>query len=235
MKYMGSQTGSSPLPQMKPFTPQSHTPSSFFTASEAGHDGSWYMDSGATSHVTGDPSQMHNTSTYSGNQSLMVGNGQLLKITGTGSACIPSVGSALSFHNTLCVPNIKKNLLSVSQLARDNNVLIEFHPHVCFVKDLQTNEILLHGTIQNGLYRISGPHAQFPSSHAALFVSNKSLSSLWHSDLVIPRQKTLQRVMHQKLHLPFGSITIFVDLVLWARVMHYHFIHPIECRIMFWI
>ncbi|KAK9112517.1 hypothetical protein Scep_020036 [Stephania cephalantha] len=143
MKYMGTQTEIL-ITTMRPFTSQSHTPSSFFTASEAGHDGSWYMDSGATSHVTGDASQMLNNSAYSGTQSLMVGNGQLLKIASIGSACIPSVHSKLSFHNTLCVPSIKKNLLSVSQLTRDNNVLIEFHPHVCFVKDLQTNEILLH-------------------------------------------------------------------------------------------
>ncbi|KAK9132427.1 hypothetical protein Scep_011955 [Stephania cephalantha] len=206
MKYMGAQSGSSQQPQPRHFIPQTHTPSSFFTASETGHDGSWYMDSGATSHVTGDSSQMLNNSTYSGTQSLMVGNGQLLKIAGTGSACIPSVDSKLSFHNTLCVPSIKKNLLSVSQLTRDNNVLIEFHPHVCFVKDLQTNEILLHGTVQNGLYRISGPPAQLPSSHAALFVSNKSVSSLWHFRLGHPAQKTLQQVMHQKLHLPFSSV-----------------------------
>ncbi|KAK9114168.1 hypothetical protein Syun_020965 [Stephania yunnanensis] len=143
---------------------------------------------------------MLNNSAYSGTQSLMVGNGQLLKIDGTGSARIPSVGSKLSFHNTLCVPSIKKNLLSVFQLTRDNNVLIEFYPPVCFVKDFQTNEILLHGTVQNGLYRISGPPAQLPSSHAALFVSNKSLSSLWHSRLGHPAQKTLQQVMHQKLN-----------------------------------
>ncbi|KAK9141071.1 hypothetical protein Scep_010752 [Stephania cephalantha] len=66
MKYMGTQTGNSHQPQLRPFTSQSHTPSSFFTASEAGHDGSWYMDSGATSHVTGDASQMLNNSAYSG-------------------------------------------------------------------------------------------------------------------------------------------------------------------------
>ena len=47
---------------------------------------------------------------------------------------------------------IKKNLLSVSKFAKDNNVYFEFFPNSCFVKDQITQVILLKGTLKNGLY-----------------------------------------------------------------------------------
>ena len=48
---------------------------------------------------------------------------------------------------------LPKNLLSVSQFAKDNSVFFEFHPHVCYVKDRVTGEILLHGSLRGGLYQ----------------------------------------------------------------------------------
>uniref|UniRef100_A0A151UEF3 Uncharacterized protein n=1 Tax=Cajanus cajan TaxID=3821 RepID=A0A151UEF3_CAJCA len=40
----------------------------------------------------------------------------------------------LSLNNLLLVPSITKNLVSVSQFARDNDVFFEFHSNYCFVK-----------------------------------------------------------------------------------------------------
>jgi hypothetical protein len=54
----------------------------------------------------------------------------------------------------LNVPLVTKNLLSVSQIARDNAVYFEFHPNVYFVKSEGSNEILLKGILdQDGLYK----------------------------------------------------------------------------------
>jgi hypothetical protein len=52
----------------------------------------------------------------------------------------------------LHVPDITKNLLSVFQLTKDNNVIMEFTASSCFVKDQTTNQVLFHGTLINGLY-----------------------------------------------------------------------------------
>jgi len=46
----------------------------------------WYPDSGATNHVTNNPSVFHNKSIYHGSESLKVDNGQGMNIIHTGSA-----------------------------------------------------------------------------------------------------------------------------------------------------
>ena len=56
-------------------------------------------------------------------------------------------------NKLLHVPSISKNLLSVSQFARDNFVFFEFHPHLCLVKSQVINKVLLQGVVGvNGLY-----------------------------------------------------------------------------------
>ncbi|XP_031250702.1 uncharacterized protein LOC116108600 [Pistacia vera] len=43
------------------------------------HDAAWYMDSGATDHVTSDFSQLTGSTSYEGSEQLQVGNGQALQ------------------------------------------------------------------------------------------------------------------------------------------------------------
>ncbi|KAK9157930.1 hypothetical protein Scep_004504 [Stephania cephalantha] len=118
---------------------QSHSanyaPSISFSSLEYVTDTSWYADNGATTHVTPDQSQLNNCSPYTCINSLIVGNGQSLPISCVGSAQVTSTPSKLKSHNTLCVPHIKKNLISISQLAKDNNVVIEFINSNCLVKE----------------------------------------------------------------------------------------------------
>lgn len=99
--------------------------STAFTAavgSEA--DQSWFMDSGASNHVTNDENQLSSAGKYAGKKTLMVGNGSKLSIAHTGKIYFPSLShKVLQLKNVLHVPYIKKNLVSVSQLAFDNNVL----------------------------------------------------------------------------------------------------------------
>ena len=75
-----------------------------------------------------------------------MGNGTGLEISHIGLSIFPSYSSpnkVLLLKNILRVPAIKKNLLNVSQFARDNNVYFEFHPKVCFVKDRSNHSLLL--------------------------------------------------------------------------------------------
>lgn len=111
--------------------------------SEYGFDGrstaSWYPDSGATNHISNDLSNLNSSSEYNGGNSLQMGNDCSVKISHIGqSTFIASNSRPLILKDLLYVPQITKNLLSVSQFARDNNVFFEFHPQFCFVKDLAT-------------------------------------------------------------------------------------------------
>jgi histone deacetylase 1/2 len=132
---------------------------------------SWYPDSGASHHLTFNPNNFGYRAPYQGHDQVMMGNGQGLSINSLGhsqfhSPSNPSVH--LKLNDMLLVPDISKNLLSVSKFAKDNNVIFEFHPYYCYVKSQDSRQILLQGTVgADGLY-------QFKPFH---FISNTDTNS----------------------------------------------------------
>lgn len=94
-------------------------------------DPSWYINSGASTHVTYDLSSMSQASKYSGYDWLIVG----LHISYIGNVQLVSSSKPSMLHNVLYAPNIKKNLLSIVCLVYDKNVVIEFMNDFYFVKD----------------------------------------------------------------------------------------------------
>jgi len=131
----------------------------FLTGSEAHNSFSnvWYPDSGATHHVTPDASNLMDSMSLSGSDQVHIGNGQGLAITSVGSLQFPSPlhpKTTLKLSNLLLVPSITKNLVSVSQFAKDNDVYFEFHPNHCFVKSQDSSKVLLRGVLgHDGLYQ----------------------------------------------------------------------------------
>ena len=67
-------------------------------------------------HITDDPGNLDSLTPYHGSDGVMVGNGQTLPITHFGQATIGTGVSSINLNDVLLVPDIKKNLLSVSSL-----------------------------------------------------------------------------------------------------------------------
>ncbi|OIV89049.1 hypothetical protein TanjilG_30824 [Lupinus angustifolius] len=88
-----------------------------------------------------------------------MGNGHKAPITCSGNAHFKSPfdsNISMSLYNLLLVPTITKNLLSVSQFAKDNHCFFEFHPNHCLVKSQATKQVLLKGSLTaKGLYAFS--------------------------------------------------------------------------------
>ncbi|XP_019459912.1 PREDICTED: uncharacterized protein LOC109359670 [Lupinus angustifolius] len=116
----------------------------------------WFPDSGATNHITSDPTLVHQTTEQFCHEHLYMGNGTKEPISCSGTSTFTSPlhpHLSLSLHNLLLVPTITKNLISVSQFAKDNNCYFEFHRNDCFVKSQGSNTILLKGSLTSeGLY-----------------------------------------------------------------------------------
>ncbi|KAH7543814.1 hypothetical protein JRO89_XS15G0024100 [Xanthoceras sorbifolium] len=74
----------------------------------------WLLDSGASYHVTSDLNNLLLHSPYSGTDDIMIGDGLALPITHTGSTCLKTPQTTFSLNNVLCVPSMKKNLISIS-------------------------------------------------------------------------------------------------------------------------
>jgi len=126
-----------------------------FTASAcpSTSDVNWYPDTGATNYVTTDLANLNlHSDDYNGTDQLHVGNGQGLPIRHTGTSQLSFLHATFLLKHLLHVPSIRKNLLSVSQFTRDNNVYFEFHSYFFCIKDHLTGTTLLRGQSKDGIY-----------------------------------------------------------------------------------
>lgn len=75
------------------------------TTSEGVADQGWFLDSGATHHLTYTVQNLSDCKIYFGLNLLTVGNGQGLQITHIGyTQLYTSFDTCLQLHNILCVP-----------------------------------------------------------------------------------------------------------------------------------
>ena len=83
--------------------------------------------------MTPDASHLLDQVSYTSGEQVFVGNGKGLQIHHVGTFVFKPFSSySFKLKNLLHVPHIKKNLLSVSQFARDNNIYFEFYPNSCY-------------------------------------------------------------------------------------------------------
>ncbi|KAD2804381.1 hypothetical protein E3N88_37758 [Mikania micrantha] len=132
----------------------------------------WLFDSGASHHITNDLSALSLHAPYDGTEELVIGDGSSLKITHIGSLSLTFNSHSLLLTSVLCVPLVSKNIISISQLCTDNNLLIQFFSSNFLIKESKTNQLLHHGTASHGLYHfrsISTPHAHHLAAPSPAF------------------------------------------------------------------
>ena len=129
-----------------PSQPSSYAPTdiaaAMHTMSLQQPDPSWYMDTGATSHMTsssGSLSSYFNLSNHS-NNNIIVGNGHRIPILGYGHTNVSSPCHSLSLNNVLHAPKLIKNLIFVRKFTKDNSVSVEFDPFWFFYEGLSDGE-----------------------------------------------------------------------------------------------
>ncbi|KAE8701309.1 hypothetical protein F3Y22_tig00110548pilonHSYRG00747 [Hibiscus syriacus] len=147
-------------------------------------DSEWYTDTGATSHMTNDVAALDNSVPYTGNQRVYVGNGTSMPIS-----CVGSISSIVASHplplsDVLLVPNLTKNLLSISKLTRENNCSITFSSSGFTIQDLATRTVVGVRRCEKGLYVLDRGHASFLSSLSKC--TSRASSVTWHARLGHP-------------------------------------------------
>ncbi|KAH0771220.1 hypothetical protein KY290_015201 [Solanum tuberosum] len=171
---------------------QSQQPRANYATHNTNNDGNWLVDSGASHHVTQDLHNLSLHSDYDGTEDIMLGDGKEHKITHTGSASLPSSSRPLTLSNVLCVPKMKKNLISVHQLCNDNSVSVTFSPYSFVVNDFCTGAPLLAGKPENGVYPWPSS-LRSPTSPQALTTTTTASASNWHRRLGHPSSPTLRQ------------------------------------------
>ncbi|GAU46841.1 hypothetical protein TSUD_83480 [Trifolium subterraneum] len=86
--------------------------SAMHTMSLSQPDPDWYMDTGATSHMTSTQGNLSSYFNLSKNNGILVGSGQSIPIRGYGHTSLPPPNPPLSLNNVLHAPKLIKNLVS---------------------------------------------------------------------------------------------------------------------------
>jgi hypothetical protein len=133
--------------------------------------------------------------------SIVIGNGSLLPVVGTGSTALPH---SLFLHNILVSPQIIKNIIYVHQFTIDNNCSVEFGPVGCSVKDMQTQNVIARCNSSRALYPLHLPPTQS--------LVAKSTSPLWHHRLGHPDHEALSKLASS---VPLHLGCVWFDFWLW--------------------
>ncbi|XP_022147537.1 uncharacterized protein LOC111016442 [Momordica charantia] len=108
------------LSTKRPISPQM---SALLTTLHLNHDTNWYPDLGATNHLTHNFNNLVVGTEYLDSNQVQVGNGACFDIFHFGHSSFQSpTNRILHLNNLLHVPQITKNLISVSQFAKDNSI-----------------------------------------------------------------------------------------------------------------
>jgi len=177
-------------------TPQYYAPTNIqaamHTFSISLSNDQWYMDSGSTSHMTGNGGNL--TSYFNMSNNIPVGNGHHIPVVGSGHASLPN---SLTLNNVLHAPKLIKNLVSVRKFTIDNDISIEFDLFGFSVKDLQTGTLLMRCNSSGDLYPIpTSQHTAAAPPPPSTFAA--SSTKLWHCRLGHPGAPILNSLHRNK-------------------------------------
>ncbi|PKU68311.1 Retrovirus-related Pol polyprotein from transposon TNT 1-94 [Dendrobium catenatum] len=192
-------------PNYIPSQPSNKNSQALLANNDTHNSTDWYLDSGASTHMTNSTDNLATSNVYTGTNKVTLGDGRSVPIAHSGMGLLPTPSRKLFLSQLLHTPSISHNLLSVSNLVKDNNISIIFDSSGFIFKDLTTNRILLRGPCRDGLYRIAKPVHQ--TQHTGLSVARMS-SSQWHNRLGHPSLSILQHISKNNPDLHISSTSI---------------------------
>lgn len=110
----------------------------------------WYLDSGASNHVTPKSSWLHNQR-KSSISSITIANGDALNVTNAGDCNLTINDFNVKINNVVHVPDSDVNLLSVSKIAENGNTIM-FKDDICKVYT-PNDELIAETKAVNGVYK----------------------------------------------------------------------------------
>ena len=103
----------------------------------------WFLDTGATHHLSHNEDNLQNTYPYQAGDKVAVGNGKKLSISHVGSKTLHTPHQSFYLQSVFYVPHLTTNLISVSKFCQDNHSYFKFHPNFFYVNDQLTKKTLL--------------------------------------------------------------------------------------------
>ena len=145
--------------------------------------------------MTTDLSRLSIHSEYDGTDEVVIGDGTGLPVSHIGSLSLKSPDRKFHLHDTLCVPTIHKNLISVHHFTKQNGVYLIFHPGYFLVKDRITGATLLKGACEDGVYQFP-ENLPLSSNKIVAYVHNRTSFDGWHKRLGHPASKLVNHLIN---------------------------------------
>jgi hypothetical protein len=152
-------------------------------------DITWYLDSGATRHVTGNRELLSNLVAPTLLKTVRSAGGQTHDVKGVGTIKIKlPTGQRQDIHHVLYVSAIQMNLLFVGALT-DSHYLVEFQNKLCLIRDKSTGIVMVRATRStgHGLYMLDAdciiPQSDILACTSDMSTSQIASSILWHRRL----------------------------------------------------
>ncbi|WP_165303590.1 DDE-type integrase/transposase/recombinase, partial [Enterobacter cloacae complex sp. CH23B] len=143
----------------------------------------WYFDNGATKYITSHRELFTSLESVPHGNSVICANNDSYLVQGVGKIVLTATnGSSFTLVDALYVPGIKKNLLSVSALAR-LGLVVKFVDDRCTVHDLSFgDEIVTSGLFCRGLYKLT-LYYKCGQNFANAVADSRAISNakLWHA------------------------------------------------------
>lgn len=137
----------------------------------------WYIDSGASAHLTTNEHWIKNVSTEHPIKEIVVANKETVPVKCSGDVSIATLTDNSEYdvivEEVLCVPNLTTNLISVSQLIVKGNS-VQFTNGGCEIYN-KSGELVGIASLINGVYKLRQPEA--------LMAAVMDSSDIWHRRL----------------------------------------------------
>ncbi|TQE01264.1 hypothetical protein C1H46_013171 [Malus baccata] len=173
----------------------------------------WVADTGATSHMTSDLSNLNLAAPFSGTDTVTTASGSGLPISHIGSTTLHTPQYAFELKNILHVPQLSQHLLSIYQLCKDNKCRFICDEFCFWIQDKITGRIILQGLCREGLYPIPFHIPQHlliqAQKHNASFkqqtcyLGSQVKINLWHQRLGHPSNIVTSAMLKQS-HIPMS-------------------------------
>lgn len=154
------------------------------------HD--WYVDSGASVHLTANKDWLENVSEDTKEQNVMIANKTRITVNCVGNVNLNTVVNkqkySITIKNALYVPELATNLLSVSELIKNENTVI-FEENCCKIYNKE-KVLVATADLINKVYRLN-----VDNSDKCLLASATTVSEeIWHRRLGHINYETLAKM-----------------------------------------
>lgn len=164
----------------------------------------WFIDSGATAHMTVNSSFLLNK-TPTSNKEVTIADNSKVRVSCAGDVRMNmdtgNGGSVATLKNVECVPNLCTNLISVSAMAKKGHQII-FEKDFCKIFN-KNNELVASASLVDGLYRMNCAII-WPAPTEMAMIS-KANQNLWHRRLGHICDDNLTKVKNSTIGVEFSG------------------------------